>query len=264
MTTSKRRLDKLEGALSPTEAVLRWLAEAHEHPTLPEYVQSLLGQPNAAYPLYRLPEEMEISVRQGLKGQPREQIERAVRVAVRDAAFLVYLVTQTNHAVLAERRANSLHFLLVSQGLKALLRGHEPWEGEAQQRWSTLAESLVLETFTVHGAIERIATTYFRGRSPLFPDTAADLQQLVTATEGIMESVERCLARGLLESRGNPKRKRRLHEEEPPLDLPAVREAALESAATRAAQIVSLAQGDALLLIGERERAFALVEGQVR
>jgi hypothetical protein len=261
MTTSRRRLDKLEDGLSPTEAVLRWLGEAHEHATLPAYVQSLLAQPNAVYPLSRLPEEMETSVRQGLKGQPREHIERTVRIAVRDVAFLVYLVTQTNHAVLAERRANSLHFLLVSQGLKAFLHGHAAWEGEAQQRWCALAEALVTETFTLHGATQRIATTYFRGRTPLFPETAADLQHVVRSTEGIMESVERCLSLGLLERGGKPKRKRR---EAPRLDLQAVHEAAGDAAVERAAQIVSLAQGDALLLIGERERAFALVEGQVR
>jgi hypothetical protein len=256
--TTARRLDHLEDSLSPQEAVLRWLAEAHEFPTLPDYVQSLKGQPPSVFPLYRLPEEMEASVRAGLKGEKRERIVQAVRAAVRDAAFLVYLVTQTNTCVLTEQRANSLTYFLVSQGLKGFLKGSTAWEGQEQERWCGFAESLVSEVFTLQGAIAQIATTYFRGQTPLFPETAGLLAQLVTVTAGISESYHRSLALGLFGPK--PKGKRR---QTPPIDLNQVREAAAASANVRAQAMITLAQAEALTMMGEHDRGLDLVEARI-
>ena len=46
--TLARRLAKLEASRSPTEVVLAWLAEAHEWPTLPAYLASLVDAPPEA------------------------------------------------------------------------------------------------------------------------------------------------------------------------------------------------------------------------
>jgi len=254
--TTRRRLDQLDDSLSPQEAVLRWLAEAHEFPTLPDYVQSLKGQKPSVFPLYRLPEEMESSVRSSMRGEKPGRIYAAVRTAVRDAAFLVYLVTQTNGSVLTEQRANSLNYFLVAQGLKAFIKGSTPWEGVEQERWCGFAASLVSEVFTLHGAIAHIATTYFRGRTPLFPQTAGLLAQLVTVTAGTSESYHRSLALGLM----GPKPKRR---QPPPIDLNQVREAAAESALVRAQQMITLAQTEALSMTGEHDRGLDLVEARI-
>src|SRR5688572_7201042 len=125
------------------------MAEAHEHPTLADYVQSLVGQPSSVFPLYRIPEEMEQSVRAGLKGAPRDQVDRAILEAVREGAFLVYLVTGTNAHVLQSQQACWFNFLLVSKGLKAFLKGSEAWEGREQQSWCRMAETLVTMVFAV-------------------------------------------------------------------------------------------------------------------
>jgi hypothetical protein len=254
--TNGKRLDRLEGSLSPLEAVLHWLDEAQQFPTLPDYVLSLKGQPPSVYPLHRLPEEMQTSVRAGLKGEKRDRVDAAVRTAVRDVAFLFNLVTQTNSCVLAEQRANSLNYFLVSQGLKDFLKGSTAWEGEAQEHWCGFAESLVSEVFTLRGALAHIAKTYFRERAILFSDTAETFSQLVTVTAGISESYHRSLALGLL----GPKGKRKTP---PPIDLNAVREASAESAGVRAQQMITLAQAEALEMIGERERGLDLVEARI-
>jgi hypothetical protein len=81
---------------------------------------------------------------------------------------------------------NSLYFLLVSHGLKAFLQGREMWEGEAQHRWGALAEALITEVFTVHGAVARIAATYFRGRTPLFPAQAEQLAASLQHAEQVV------------------------------------------------------------------------------
>jgi len=256
--TNGRRLDRLEGSLSPLEAVLRWLDEAHQFPSLPDYVLSIKGQPAGLYPLYRLPTEMEASVRDGLKGEKRERIDAAVRTAVRDVAFLFYLITKTNSCVLTEQRANSLGYFLVSQGLKDFIKGSTPWEGEDQERWCSFAESLVSEVFTLEGAVNHIATTYFRGRSILFPETAETFEQLVVVTAAISESYHRTLAAGLIGTPPEGKRNRAL-----PIDLFQVRKAAGKTGLVRAQQMITLAQAEALAMIGEGDRGLDLVEARV-
>jgi hypothetical protein len=254
--TTKRRLDQLEGGLSPQEAVLRWLAEVHEHATLPDYVQSLVGQPSSAFPLYRIPDEIEQSVRGSVKGD-KQTVDRAILEAVREGAFLVYLVTGSNSHVLQSQQACWFNFLLVSKGLKAFLKRSEAWEGREQRSWCRMAETLVTTVFAISGAVEQIATTYFRGRTPLFPATAEDLERLEAATLGISESYHRSLETGLLGAKAKAKRFK------PPIDLNQIREEAKDLARERAQQIITLAQAEALSMTGEHQRGLELVEARI-
>lgn len=51
MTTAKRRIDKLETGLTPKQAILLWLQEAHAFDTIEEYAHQLKDQPDSAAPL---------------------------------------------------------------------------------------------------------------------------------------------------------------------------------------------------------------------
>ena len=76
--------------------------EAHKFGTVEEYAQSLKGQPDSAWPLPRLGNQMETSVKQSLKGRPREEIHRAIRQADLDVLFLFFLHQRVS-AVLMEK-----------------------------------------------------------------------------------------------------------------------------------------------------------------
>src|SRR5688572_25002942 len=109
--TDERRLDRIERALSPKEAVLLWMAEAHQHGSIQAYVDSLNGQPEQVFPLMRLGQQMEDSVRASVKGSGEREIEiwPKVVLAVRDAAFLYYLTSQAKWRVMEQKRANWLN-----------------------------------------------------------------------------------------------------------------------------------------------------------
>ncbi len=62
MTSGKRRLDKLESHLTPKQAMLRWLVEAHQFQTLQEYAHHMKTQPDDAWPLRRLGDQLRASV----------------------------------------------------------------------------------------------------------------------------------------------------------------------------------------------------------
>ena len=91
MKLEKRRIEKLETGLTPKQAILLWLQEAHAFNTIEEYVRHLKTQPDSAAPLNKLTAQVEEGVKQILKGQPREEIDRAVRQAFKDVLFLFFL-----------------------------------------------------------------------------------------------------------------------------------------------------------------------------
>src|SRR5688500_3903450 len=96
-TATDRRLQRVEAALYPTEAMALWLQGAKdEHRTLNELVASLRTQPEEAWPLFSLTHQAEVSAKArlkgtaslvtGIKGQRAQFLERSGRDAVRDAA----------------------------------------------------------------------------------------------------------------------------------------------------------------------------------
>ena len=91
MKLEKRRIEKLETGLTPKQAILMWIQEAHAFDTIEEYVRHLKTQPENAAPLHKLATQVEEGVKQTLKGQPKEEINKAVRQAYRDVLFLFFL-----------------------------------------------------------------------------------------------------------------------------------------------------------------------------
>ena len=73
MTTAKRRIDKLEIGLTPKQAILLWLQEAHAFNRIEEYVRHLRTQPDSAAPIPKLTTQVEEAVKQTLKGKPRKE-----------------------------------------------------------------------------------------------------------------------------------------------------------------------------------------------
>lgn len=91
-----RRLDKVEAALTPQQAVLHWMEEAHEHGSLLAYSLWLVDQADSAYPLVKMPRQVADAVRKQMKGHEREEIDRIIRLRQRDVLFLFHLHFLTN------------------------------------------------------------------------------------------------------------------------------------------------------------------------
>ncbi len=68
MNSRRRRLRRIETGLTPTQAVVLWLREAHRFESMRAYVQWLAGQPETAYPLYRLHDLVVPAVERAMKG----------------------------------------------------------------------------------------------------------------------------------------------------------------------------------------------------
>lgn len=120
MSLQAKRLDKLEGSLTPKQAMLLWLEEAQQHGSLQGHARWLKEQPDSAYPLSRLPRQVRQAVQEAHKGQPREQITAAVQRAERDVIFLFKLFMGVNARVLAARKEDALGYLWLLERLRRL------------------------------------------------------------------------------------------------------------------------------------------------
>ena len=135
MSKNIQRVAKLETGLTPKQAILLWFQEAHGFNTIFEYIHHLKSQPDSAAPIPRLTDQVAEAVKQTLKGQPREDINRAISQAHRDVLFLFFLHQQINGKLATEWRYYWTRLLLLSRELKSLLREQAQ---DRKMRWSQI------------------------------------------------------------------------------------------------------------------------------
>jgi hypothetical protein len=245
-----RRVAKLEGSLGPQEAVLSWLADAQQFPTIEAQARSIADHPVEAAPLTVIASRVVAAVRAERKGQPRDEIERAALRAQGDAVFLFCLVVVLNGQALEVARFKGVCAAAVFFWMGALLGGpHGPPESEEDARerrdawcsWRKAVDLLATEVRVETEARAELERRYLGGHPVLFPDAAA-------AWAGHVDLVERLL--GFAEAI-EPAR-------------PTRRPSGGESSKARVEALVTWLADDARVkayeIVGERERAVSIME----
>jgi len=251
--TLERRLAKIDETLTPTQLVLRWLAEAHAHQSLEAYVRSILDVPGHQQPIDRLCREAHDGARARLRGKPAEQVRAAVRSALRETLFryeLVLRIYVTTHELLD--RELPLHALFAMH--LAMLAGEdrsEPLEREWLIRRLDQCRSLTLfrvdELLAAREARSSVEARYLDGHPALFPDLAVAFEkQLRSSQEVAVTAVRLAELDGL-----------------PPV-APPDPEAFSGRSAELVADLVEPAKVEALDKLGEGRKAFDIAGGWVR
>jgi hypothetical protein len=263
-------LDKVAGALTPQEAVLAWMAEAHGCGSLNAYLETLRGAPQERFPLVRLQDQMEQAVgvtrvngdyrRSALKPEERH----ALRFAVRDVGFLYILASNLNWRLVERRRAHWLHVALCGTMLRLAVADESARE---LARARDQVEEALATACIQQGTVATIERRYFSGASALFPDIAADVAALVTATERTVQLGNDLV--GIFTAPAPQRRDRTKVVAPPPdpgftpLDCAAVRAQCAAAIEAEVSLQVDLAKAEALDLIGEREAGYPLVARHV-
>jgi hypothetical protein len=202
---SKRRLDKLEGSLSPKEAVLHWLGEAHAFGTLPDYVESLIDQPEMAQPFIAIPSRVEQAVWDSMRRQRPAFIKEVMREATGDTIFLMRLVIGLNVHIEETLHVEGLrHAALVwwSRALEAApgTKADATVPSDWRRGVGTLRGTLT----ATDEARAMLEVRYLEGHDCLFPEVETEWRGLcavaeaLTADEGNLEDES---ARGVAEQR---------------------------------------------------------------
>jgi len=171
--TVASRLARVEASLSPTELVVRWLAEAHAHDDLGSYVAALLDADPSTFPMDRLAREAKASATERTRGRPRAEADRAVRAAIIAAVFRVQLVLRIN--VLASdfvdreilvQAALSAYLGLAVEGTASPARDRAPIR---VVRCRDLLLGRVTELHAMEAARSRVEARFLDGAPALFP-----------------------------------------------------------------------------------------------
>jgi hypothetical protein len=266
MSGLERRLTQVAGRLTPQEAVLAWMAEAHVSGSLTAYVDTLQGAPDSRFPLVQLQDQMEqthgFSTTRHSAHKPEER--RALRLAVRDVAFLYFLASNLNWRLVERKRAHWLHVALCGTMLRLAVADESPRE---LARARDQLEEALATAYVQQGTVATIAAHYFAGASPLFPDVAEDLAMLLAQTEQAVD-----LGNELIRELTVPIPSRRSHHhpnapplagELAPLECAVVRAQCATAIEAEVSLQVDLAKAEAWDLVGEREAGYPLVARHV-
>ncbi len=200
---SGRRLAKLEGALHPREAVLAWLVEAQQFPSLEDHARSIAELPVEAAPLSVIGDRVEAAVRQDMKGQPRDAIETAVRRAVGDGVFLFTLAIVLNAEALEVAHVEGLRATAVFYWMGCLLGGpraeglspseakvYERERSEAWTQWRAVVDRLGVDVRVESEARVRLEEQFFGGHDVLFADASEAWTSYVDMVERLVGLAE--------------------------------------------------------------------------
>jgi hypothetical protein len=222
-----------------------------------------LDAPESHYPLYRLPRQVEEAVRHAMNGERPEAVNRAVRQAVQDVAFLYILHGDCNIRLMADWRAICLQIALARSHLARLYEHEVPKADElARTRHLTLAG--VTELWEWDAAIRLLADCYFGGESPLYPAWAEQLAAMGEQAETLATLYNEHLDwLGYLADVAKPGKKGRTKVQAlpaEPIDLDALRSQTEAGGKDLARHLVAMAQAEALRFMDEPRQALALVK----
>jgi hypothetical protein len=178
-----RRVTVVEASLSPTQLVLRWLAEAHAFGDIEPYVASLLAHDHPVAPLDRLAREAVQGVRTAMRGKRPEIVNAAVRSALRELIDREALLGAALSAQVA---------LLVTENAES--RRADPTYAERFAACRGLLAFRLGELRAAGEARSIVEKRYLDGHAALFPAVAAAWGEQVRATEVIADAAVRLAA----------------------------------------------------------------------
>lgn len=269
----RAQLDHLEAALSPPAAICLWLEEAHAFGSYFAYEAWAIDQPRAAHPIARIPAQVRADVERRLHGQPRAAVEAAARRADRDAVFRVALVHDLNEATSANLQVWTLEWQLFTCLVLVVELGDEdgPFAGSTRRRTdpvelaahrANLVSGIaghVIGILTAQEAHHILERHYLGGHAALFPDLAAEEEQVIALATRLAENV-----RELATCWSPGRRPGQTRGRGPDLRLSALRKAAHAQAPGAAARRLEAARMRAFDYLGEYANAAVVARRIIR
>jgi hypothetical protein len=255
MSAAGKRLLKVETALTPRQAIVLWLQEAHAFPVITDYARWLHTQPETAYPLERLPRQVEEATRTAMKGQARDEVDRAVRMAIRDVVFLFHLHEEANRKIIEDQRAMCLLVaFLAATSPSPATRARTKWAGERVE-WAKRTADAMTEVCALRGGLTIVSERYYGGHDVLFAEVRAVLDLVIGGLETLIEIYNE-EERWAAESSRVAGKKRRAST----IDTKALLKAAQTGAAVDAERFANAAKVRTFRAMGEHRAANALLD----
>ena len=171
-----RRLAKLEGTLSPTQLLVRWLTSAQQaYDSFSAYAE-YVNATTLANPMLWLPEQVAAWVRAQHVGSAEADVNRQIDRLVTATLGCVALVREVNAAIANSQQADQVTLAFLEAAAPLV---HAGAAGPAlTQCWTAQRTRLQQEGIVWSLACHELARRYFAGHPPLFTAEAAMLVRL--------------------------------------------------------------------------------------
>lgn len=251
MSWNSRRIEKVEASLSPRQAAVLWMQEAHVFGSLVDYVLSLKDEAGA-YPMPHLAHQVEKAVRDAMRGEPRDAVTKAVWTATKDVWFLFKLHQKANCTVLEEYRVQ-----VILVGFLAVTRPEPSAPRAERHNWSALAKTVFLQVCGLREAVAIIGARYFDSRDILFPDARYDLDDLIDGLSYLLELYNQHLPRT---GSATGKRSNAGRRPKDAINLQVLLDTAHEGGEDGAAKLITFAKIETLRAMGDWRAANAFMD----
>jgi hypothetical protein len=264
-----RRLDQLEGAMTPTQAARYWLEERQAFDSPAEYLEWLADQALGTSDLDRVMARARAGARMASSGEPRSLVAAAEQRAARDALFRVQFVLTLQATAADAARMELLRSEKLIWQLRALnaewtlgLATAADAELAAQAArwhvWPLAMQEHLLALYVEAEARALLERRYLEGDTSLFGETDDRLDRLVASAEDIAA----CWTELRAPSLQHPVAGRSDIPVLPILDLESLRQSAGAQAEIRAAELSEDARVATLSILGESSEAMAITRSR--
>jgi hypothetical protein len=249
MSLHSRRVRKITLALTPQQGAINHVANVRQHTSFDDYSRFFLDrweEPSFEELCAQVVDSVEVAMPAAEDGE----VARAVRAAVRETAFLCFLHQYVTALVTQEERILALMSLLADEMLgRVLSTPGNPAVGSHDELvlktravdFVQTARGLALHVYALSAAVRSIEGSYFKGTGVLFESSAATMRE-------IMEHLESTAAYNALVAE-------RHTWVNTALDLQNLRAVSCDRARSISADLVGMAEVDALRYIGDQEGA---------
>jgi hypothetical protein len=193
MTTTERRLAKVEASLTPLELIRRWLGEAHRYADFTAYAQALYPKGIEGLPLDRLVREAHESAEAVGRGRSQEERSKATQTAMRRTVFLYQLVLRIWTLAEETLEREGLRYAALSAHLALALSDRSILGSrvEAFSRLGGAAITWATELRALETARTRVEAEYFEGTATLYPATIRRWTEQRELSDGLVDLIGR-------------------------------------------------------------------------
>lgn len=244
------RVRKITLALTPQQAALSYVACVRQHTSFEDYSRFFLERWEEP-PFEELCAQVVDSVEVAMPAAEDGEVARAVRAALRETAFLCCLHHHVTALVAQEERILALMSLLAEERLGRVLStpGNPAVGSHDESVLKTRADDFVeaagglaLCVYALSAAVRSIESSYFKETSVLFDSSAATMREIREHLESTAAVYNALVAEGYTWANTA-------------LDLQNLRAVSCDRARSISADLVGMAEVDALRYIGDQEGA---------
>jgi len=243
MTSSnQQRLRKIEGLLTPQQAILLHLKDRIER--FDSFIEYGVAMAELPHPGDKICRQIAESVKSIFRTKKKDEAttHKVIREAQMEAAFLMTLANETNTMIIEESQVWALQSALLIEQLKPLLIENT---FDNEKEWRIKMMAVAIKVLKTKPAAELIQSKYFDSKTILFSQAVKILDASAETIEKIINSYNHIVG------------------EKTPFDLDSIYQLAKRKSFKTVDWLVNKSKSEMFFVFGEEQKARSLIRPYV-